>query len=46
MNDTWDYGSRFLLGTWSMDICYDIDYINTTIARAEFMIEMHHTLLK
>jgi hypothetical protein len=28
-----------------MDMCYDVDYINTTIAKAESMIEMYHILI-
>jgi hypothetical protein len=46
MDDIWQYGLRFLLGTWSMDMCYDVDYISTTIARIEPMIEIIQTLLK
>jgi hypothetical protein len=46
MSNTWEYDSRFLLSTWIMHMCYDVDYINTTIARAESMIEMYNTLLK
>jgi hypothetical protein len=34
MSNTWEYGSKFLLSTWSMDMCYDVDYINTTISKS------------
>jgi hypothetical protein len=40
MNDILEYDSKILLDTWSMEMCYEVEYINTTIVRTKPMIEL------
>jgi hypothetical protein len=37
---------RFYWIPWSMDMCYGVEYINTTIAKTKPMIEIYPILLK